>query len=110
MLNQTGNKEEMNMAQISITRINRQDKGNLKAFCNVDINGKIEIYGVRLLDGKNGLFLSMPSRKGQDDKYYDHVRIKDEPLRDQVLAAVKKAYDAGGQGGGSEEPPKDDAF
>lgn len=98
------------MAQISVTRINRQDKGNLKAFANIDINGKIEIYGVRLLDGKNGMFLGMPSRKGQDDKYYDHVKIKDEPLRDQILAAVVKAYEADGKGGDSQAPPSEDAF
>lgn len=38
-------------------------------FADVVING-ITIYGMTVVEGKNGDFLSFPSRKGGDGKYY----------------------------------------
>ena len=60
---------------------------------DVDING-VMIYGCRYVEGKNGDFVSFPSYKGSDDKYYNHCWIKlgdaevkliDEQI-DQLLA------------------------
>ena len=62
-------------------------------FFDVDING-VMIYGCRYVEGKNGDFVSFPSYKGSDDKYYNHCWIKldeasvkliDEQI-DQLLA------------------------
>ena len=39
------------------------------------ING-VSIYGCRIVEGKNGDFVSFPSRKGNDGKYYSHAFIK----------------------------------
>lgn len=62
-------------------------------FFDVDING-VMIYGCRFVEGKNGDFVSFPSYKGSDGKYYSHAYIKldeasvkliDEQI-DQLLA------------------------
>ena len=39
------------------------------------VNG-VSIYGCRIVEGKNGDFVSFPSRKGNDGKYYAHAYIK----------------------------------
>ena len=39
------------------------------------VNG-VSIYGCRIVEGKNGDFVSFPSRKGNDGKYYSHAYIK----------------------------------
>ena len=44
-------------------------------FFDVDING-VMIYGCRFIEGKNGDFVSFPSYKGSDGKYYSHAYIK----------------------------------
>ena len=44
-------------------------------FFDVDING-VMIYGCRFVEGKNGDFVSFPSYKGSDGKYYSHAYIK----------------------------------
>lgn len=44
-------------------------------FFDVDING-VMIYGCRYVEGKNGDFVSFPSYKGSDGKYYSHAYIK----------------------------------
>ena len=45
----------------------------------------VTIYGIRVVDGSNGAFLSMPSRKGSDGKYYYQANIIDEDIKSAVL-------------------------
>lgn len=47
------------------------------------------IYGCKLFDGPNGIFISFPSRKGTDGKYYAHARFKRVP--DDVVEAIADA-------------------
>lgn len=42
---------------------------------DITLNG-VKIFGVRVIEGKNGDFLSMPSRKGSDGNYYSHVFVR----------------------------------
>lgn len=64
------------------------DRGNLRATCSLQV-GDWVINGVRVMDGKNGLFVSLPGWKGADDKYHDiaHPITKEgrEKLNDLVL-------------------------
>ena len=48
----------------------------------------VTVYGIRLVDGKKGKFLSMPSRKGSDGKYYSHARIVDDDIINAILETV----------------------
>lgn len=48
----------------------------------------VTIYGIRIIEGKNGKFLSMPSRKGSDGTYYSHVRIVDNDICNAILETV----------------------
>ena len=48
----------------------------------------VTIYGIRVIDGKHGKFLSMPSRKGSDGNYYSHARIVDDDISNAILETV----------------------
>ena len=48
----------------------------------------VTIYGIRIVEGKNGKFLSMPSRKGSDGTYYSHARIVDNDICNAILETV----------------------
>lgn len=48
----------------------------------------VTIYGIRIIEGKNGKFLSMPSRKGSDGNYYSHARIVDNDICNAILETV----------------------
>lgn len=54
------------------------------------VNG-VTVYGCNVVEGKNGDFISFPSYKGKDGKYYNHVYI---PLTDKeqegILLDVEK--------------------
>lgn len=67
-------------------------KGEKKytVFADVVLNG-ITIYGMSVVEGKNGDFLSFPSRKGKDGKYYSicWARLSDEDQKN-ILAEIEK--------------------
>ncbi len=67
-----------------------QDKGSLKAYIQATIN-ELSINDIKLMDGQNGMFISMPSRKYQDqngnDKYSDIVFLTKEQ-KGELLQAV----------------------
>mgnify|MGYP001593686919 CR=1 FL=1 len=82
------------MPTIAIKRCHLTQKGNTKAFLSIDLNGKVVIHGCRLVEGSNGLFLSMPQTKSEKDvKWYDHVQITDQALKDLVQNTAIEHYE-----------------
>lgn len=69
--------------------------GKVKAFFDVDNSG-FEMKGFRLVEGINGLFVSMPSRKGTDDegndKWFDTIWIESREIREQLNTLAVTEY------------------
>ena len=75
-------KEASNVSiDAKVTRANQVDD---TVFFDVVING-VTIYGCKVIEGKNGDFISFPSHKGKDGKYYNHAWVK---LSDDDTAAI----------------------
>ena len=72
VLKKAENKEAVKNV-IKVTRGHVFDDGSV-AF-DMEVNG-VSIYNSTLREGKNGLFVSFPSRKAKDGKYYSHVYVK----------------------------------
>ena len=53
---------------------------------NLTIDDFITIYGCRLVEGRNGLFIGFPSRKSENDgKYYSHAYAKLTNYEQQLI-------------------------
>ena len=91
MVNKTNTKEEKVMSPITF-QVEKMfalpDAGKLKAFADVSVNDAIIIRGVRLLEGKKGLFVSMPQEQGKDNKWYDQVICKSASHYEALSQAV----------------------
>lgn len=77
-------------------RIIANPKGAVKAFASVDLDGLI-INDLKIIEGKNGLFVTLPTRAYEDageTKYAQIVYVSDEDLfakiRDAVLAVFNE--------------------
>jgi stage V sporulation protein G len=64
----------------------------LKAFVDIIIEDALLIKGVKILEGKSGLFVSMPQEQAKDKKWYDSVRCLTMEVRDQITQAVLNVY------------------
>lgn len=63
-----------------------------KAFIDLALDDTLVIKGLTLVDGKEGLFLSYPSTKGKDDKYYNSVYSRDKEWTKLLTDACIKKY------------------
>lgn len=66
--------------------------GKLKAVSNLVIEDCFVVKNVRVIDGKNGLFVSMPSRQNADGKYSDICFPIISEVREQIEKIVLDAY------------------
>lgn len=63
-----------------------------KGFIDLELDGTLVIKGLTLVEGENGLFLSFPSTKGKDGKYYNSVYSLDKEWRNLLQDACIKKY------------------
>ena len=63
-----------------------------KAFIDLELDDTLVIKGLTLVEGKEGLFLSFPSTKGKDGKYYNSVYSLDKEWSNLLQDACVKKY------------------
>ena len=79
--------------KLAVTRLHKLDgKGATKAFCDVSILDSIVINGLKVVEGKEGLFVSMPQEAGKDGKWYNTVIPLKREVKDQIERIVLEAY------------------
>ena len=79
--------------EIKVQRIQRMENGNgLKAFADIAVNDSLLIKGLRVIEGKNGLFISLPQQQGRDNKWYDSVKCLSNNVREYISDIVLYAY------------------
>lgn len=80
--------------EIKVNRIRRidDDEKSIKAFADIEVCGALELKGLRVVKGKNGIFIGMPREKGKDNKWYETVRALSGEVERQISSAVLSAY------------------
>ena len=82
------------MAELQVVRLHRfEGDSKLKAFCDISI-GEFVVKGLKVMEGKNGLFLSMPAEKAKDGKWYDVVFPATPQAKKDITQLVLDAYSA----------------
>ena len=69
-----------------------ENAGNVKALANVVINGEIAVNGVKVVEGKNGLFAAMPNKK-IGGEYVDIAHTTTTEAYNQLNDAVVSTYE-----------------
>lgn len=87
-------------------RLFESAKSNTKAFIELKLDNVLIVKGLSLVEGKKGLFLSYPSSKGRDGKYYNTVYSLDKDWREKLenicIKKYKELKDAGSNSDGEE--------
>lgn len=65
---------------------------NTKAFIDLTMDDTLVIKGLTLVEGKKGLFLSFPSTKGKDNKYYNSIYSLDKEWTKSLQDACIRKY------------------
>ncbi len=81
------------VSELSVKRLVRFDgNGSLRAYCDLAIGSQFLVRGLRVVEGKKGLFVSMPRQQGKDGKWYDNVVALSDDTRNEVGRVVLGAY------------------
>lgn len=69
------------------------DKNGLKAICSVNFDDLLVVHKIRLIEGKEGMFLSFPARVIGDGDFLDIVHPIDSEFRSQITDAIVAKYE-----------------
>jgi stage V sporulation protein G len=91
---------------ITDVKISLRNEERLKAFANITFDDEFVVRGLKVIEGNNGYFVSMPSRQRPDGTYQDIAHPINNEMRTRLEAAVLSAYEqelanAGGDPAGS---------
>ena len=79
--------------EVKVTRLLRLDgEGALKAFADISLDDEIVVLGLRILEGKVGLFVCMPREAGKDGKWYESIRPMSKEIRNALNDIIIKAF------------------
>jgi len=70
------------------------DDGKMKAIVSITFDEVFVVHDVKVIEGQNGLFVAMPSRKMADGAFRDIAHPISQEVRDTIQAEVMKHYEA----------------
>ena len=78
--------------KITDIRIRIVNKDKLKASASVTFDECFVVHDIKLIEGNNGLFMSMPSRKTSTGEFKDVAHAINTETRQWIEKAVLDAY------------------
>lgn len=67
-------------------------EGKMKAIVSVTIDNALVVHDVKVVDGQNGLFVAMPSRKTTTGEFRDITHPISQEARDLIQKEVLSKY------------------
>ena len=84
---------ERTETELTVKRIVKfEGEGSIKAYCDVAVGGLFLIKGLRVIEGKNGVFVSMPRQQTKGGTWFDSVEPLSPEVKEEVGRIVLKAY------------------
>lgn len=82
--------------QITELRIRKvEGEGKLRAYVTVTFDNCFVVHNVKIIEGKNGLFIAMPSRKTASGEYKDVAHPISPDFRAELQNKILDEYNAG---------------
>lgn len=80
--------------QVTDVRIRKiTDEGKMKAIVSVTLDGEFVVHDIKIIDGQNGLFIAMPSRRMSDGEFRDIAHPINAETRKKIQDAIFEEYE-----------------
>lgn len=79
--------------KITDVRIRLKDEAKLKGVASITIDECFVVHDIKVIAGKEGLFISMPSKKTADGEHKDIAHPINTQTREEIKTAVLSAYE-----------------
>ena len=91
----------MKITSVNVRKINKEGS-RMKGIASVLLDDSFAVHDIRIIDGDNGLFIAMPSRKTATGGYRDVAHPINPEVRAMFEEAILDAYEK------AEEPTDDE--
>lgn len=82
--------------QITDIRIRKVDgEGKLRAYVTVTFDNCFVVHNVKVIEGKSGNFIAMPSRRTASGEFKDVADPINPEFRNEIQEQILKEFDAG---------------
>ena len=78
--------------------------GKLKAYVTVTFDDCFVVHNVKIIEGKNGAFIAMPSRKTKTGEYKDVAHPMNSSFRERLQERILAEYSKVESDSGTPEP------
>jgi len=82
----------LNITDIRI-RLVTKDDSKLKAVASFTIDNAFVVHDVKIIEGANGNFITMPSKQAPSGEYRDIAHPLNTETREQISSAILAAYE-----------------
>ena len=80
--------------QITDVRIRKiTTDGKMKAIVSVTFDNEFVVHDIKVIEGQNGLFIAMPSRKSPDGEFKDIAHPINTDTREKIQGSILDAYE-----------------
>lgn len=80
----------MNITDVRIRKIS--DDGKMRAVASITLDDEFVVHDIKIIDGQNGLFIVMPSKKMSDGDFRDVAHPIRSEVRTQIRDTIFEAY------------------
>ena len=78
--------------KITEVRVSLRDDAKLKAFASITLDDSFVIRGLKIIEGKTGTFVAMPSRRRKDGEYQDIAHPITNEAREDMERIILAEY------------------
>ena len=92
----------MKITSVNVRKIEKEGS-RMKGIASILLDDSFAVHDIRIIEGDNGLFIAMPSRKTATGGYRDIAHPINPEVRAMFEEAILKAYDEAEDAPASEE-------
>ena len=75
---------KMNITDVRLRKVG--EEGKLKAIASVTFDDEFVVHDIKVIDGQNGLFIAMPSRKIGNGEFRDVAHPLSSETRNKIIS------------------------
>jgi len=81
----------MQITDVRVRRVNAE--GKMKAVVSVTFDNEFVVHDIKVIEGQEGLFIAMPSRKTPDGEFKDIAHPINSTTRERLQTAILEGYE-----------------
>jgi len=80
--------------KVTVVRVRKvTEESKMKAIVSVTFDDEFVVHDIKIIEGQNGLFIAMPSRKMPDGEFRDIAHPINAETRKKIQDAILEEYE-----------------